>query len=193
VKGDSCAASVRSSTEDLPTPEREGLDEVDVASVRVEGKLGYALYRDTDPRLREERRALLAEPGVAFTEPLIEPILLPLFARLLAEIEDRPPEPELHRWWDESVRGRWRPSRPDGGKPPAIRSVVLYPTNALVEDQMAPARPMTGKARSTKRRSSSGPTRSARRSAAASSPKPKRRRRKNSSMKACPVTSLSSN
>jgi DEAD/DEAH box helicase domain-containing protein len=185
---------------------------------RLEGSLreGFLRYYETaywlrDPRLRDERRALLTEPGVAFTEPLIEPILpyagtepiaevceqagvservarqlaavlfdagpefrlrghqaealrvslgagdpgrrnvvvtsgtgsgktesflLPLFARLLAEIEDRPPEPELHRWWDESARGRWRPSRPDGGKPAAIRSVVLYPTNALVEDQI---------------------------------------------------------
>ena len=184
---------------------------------RLESSLreGFLRYYETaywlrDPRLREERRALLAEPGVAFTEPLIEPILpyegtepiaavceqagvservatqlarvlfdeepdfrlrghqaealrvslgaasgkrnvvvtsgtgsgktesflLPLFARLLAEIDDRPPEPEPNRWWDEGARGRWHPSRPAGGKPFAVRAVVLYPTNALVEDQI---------------------------------------------------------
>jgi len=185
---------------------------------RLEAALreGFLRYYETtywlrDPRLREERRALLVEPGVAFTEPLIEPILpyegtepiadvceqagvstrvaerlarvvfgkgpdfrlrahqaealrvslgsgdgakrnvvvtsgtgsgktesflLPLFARLLAELEELPPEPDLHRWWDEGERGRWRPSRPEGGRPFAIRAVVLYPTNALVEDQI---------------------------------------------------------
>jgi DEAD/DEAH box helicase domain-containing protein len=177
---------------------------------------GFIRYYETaywlrDPRLRSERHDLLTKPGVAFTEPLIEPVLpyessisvsnvcgeigissevaaqlarilfdknadfrlrshqadalrvslspaneqernvivtsgtgsgktesflLPLLARLLQEIADVPAEPEVHRWWDESERGSWRPSRPEGGKRFAIRSVILYPTNALVEDQI---------------------------------------------------------
>lgn len=181
------------------------------AAIR-EGFLNYyeTAYWLRDPRLRAERRALITEPGVAFTEPLIEPILpyestesiarvcdeaglspqtagqlarvlfdadadfrlrahqadalrvslndsegernvvvtsgtgsgktesflLPLFARLLEEVGEHPPEPALHRWWDEKVRGSWQPCRPPGGKPFAIRSVILYPTNALVEDQI---------------------------------------------------------
>ena len=48
---------------------------------RLEAALreGFLRYYETtywlrDPRLRDERRALLVKPGVVFTEPLIEPV-----------------------------------------------------------------------------------------------------------------------
>ena len=177
----------------------------------------YLRYYDTafwlrDERLRRERRGLLKEPGVIFTDPLIEPIrpypstvsiteacnaagldravadeignalfesngdfelrehqaealetslshgaernvvvtsgtgrcrkteafLLPIFARLLEESKTWDSSGSLYRWWDPAQREEaWRPSRSLFKRPAAIRAVVLYPTNALVEDQIA--------------------------------------------------------
>jgi DEAD/DEAH box helicase domain-containing protein len=176
----------------------------------------YLRYYDTaywlrDRRLREDRRALLEQDGIVFTEPLIEPVLpyengptiaeacaeaglpegtaadlakalfrpdpsfrlrqhqaealiaavspdaaqrnvvvtsgtgsgktesflLPVLARLLAEAAAYGPAPAVNRWWAEDARGAWMPARPEGGRPAALRAVVLYPTNALVEDQIS--------------------------------------------------------
>lgn len=63
-----------------------------------------------------------------------ESFLLPVLARLLREARTwrRPPAVP---WW-EQASGHWRPLRqasPDA----AVRAVVLYPMNALVEDQIA--------------------------------------------------------
>jgi DEAD/DEAH box helicase domain-containing protein len=67
-----------------------------------------------------------------------ESFLLPIFARLLSEALDEGAEPALRRWWDrDAPAGRWRSARPDGGRPPAMRAMILYPTNALVEDQIS--------------------------------------------------------
>lgn len=65
-----------------------------------------------------------------------ESFLLPVLARLLGEALSQPPAPQLHRWW-HGERGPWRPARDDVGRPPAVRAMVLYPTNALVEDQIS--------------------------------------------------------
>jgi ATP-dependent helicase YprA (DUF1998 family) len=68
-----------------------------------------------------------------------EAFLLPVLARLVMEsrswTQPRPDEsgPE---WWTSS--GRFAPQRGEGdnSRPPAIRALVLYPMNALVEDQL---------------------------------------------------------
>jgi DEAD/DEAH box helicase domain-containing protein len=66
-----------------------------------------------------------------------EAFLLPLFARLLREAEQWGPDENLHRWWDrESAGGAWQPAR-RSSREPAVRAMVLYPTNALVEDQIS--------------------------------------------------------
>lgn len=65
-----------------------------------------------------------------------ECFLLPILARLLAELKTVDPEPPLYRWWDRDERGRWHPARRDANRTPALRSIILYPTNALVEDQV---------------------------------------------------------
>jgi DEAD/DEAH box helicase domain-containing protein len=65
-----------------------------------------------------------------------ECFLLPVLARLLTELEVTESESELHRWWDRGERGRWQPARRKRTRPAALRAMVLYPTNALVEDQV---------------------------------------------------------
>jgi DEAD/DEAH box helicase domain-containing protein len=66
-----------------------------------------------------------------------ESFLLPVLARLLRESLDYGPAPALNHWWREGARGPWRPAGADRRRPAALRAIVLYPTNALVEDQVA--------------------------------------------------------
>jgi DEAD/DEAH box helicase domain-containing protein len=66
-----------------------------------------------------------------------EAFLLPIFARVLRELEGTGDEPAPYRWWDPARRGeKWRDVRSTSNRTAAIRSVILYPTNALVEDQV---------------------------------------------------------
>ena len=66
-----------------------------------------------------------------------ESFLLPLIASLLQEAKSWPIDPEVNRWWEPSARGsKWLPYRSDGSRA-AMRSMILYPTNALVEDQIS--------------------------------------------------------
>lgn len=67
-----------------------------------------------------------------------EAFLLPVFARLLKESESWPEDAFLHRWWDAEQHGKkWESARSGGRRPAAVRALVLYPTNALVEDQIS--------------------------------------------------------
>jgi DEAD/DEAH box helicase domain-containing protein len=66
-----------------------------------------------------------------------EAFLLPVLARLLEETGRGGPAPEVNRWWEERARGAWAPATPQGARSAALRAVVLYPTNALVEDQIS--------------------------------------------------------
>ena len=63
-----------------------------------------------------------------------ESFLLPLLARLMIEARDWSPETEGKRWWERGTA--WERAR-GTGRTAALRGVVLYPTNALVEDQLA--------------------------------------------------------
>lgn len=67
--------------------------------------------------------------------------MLPLLAQLAKESKTWdacPPPPDNHRWWDEHVNSsksfvsQWTHAK----RPQAIRALVLYPLNALVEDQL---------------------------------------------------------
>lgn len=66
-----------------------------------------------------------------------EAFLMPVFARLVAESArwTKTPSPDPLPWW---IDGRdYEPQRNhQSGRPAAIRSLILYPMNALVEDQM---------------------------------------------------------
>ena len=65
-----------------------------------------------------------------------ESFLLPVFARLLSEAQSWGSQPDLNRWW-ASDRGPWRGCRADETREAAVRTMILYPTNALVEDQIS--------------------------------------------------------
>lgn len=65
-----------------------------------------------------------------------ESFLLPVFGRLLSEARSWGSQPDLHRWWD-SDRGPWRGCRTGETREAAVRTMILYPTNALVEDQIS--------------------------------------------------------
>jgi DEAD/DEAH box helicase domain-containing protein len=66
-----------------------------------------------------------------------ESFLLPVLTRLVEENLAIPPS-SIHKWWDGSTRPRdWRNVRSTGRRTEAIRAMVLYPTNALVEDQIS--------------------------------------------------------
>lgn len=67
-----------------------------------------------------------------------EAFLLPLLARIAADAKTAAGLPAPHDWW--SIRNQnapWAPTRQHSRRIPAVRALVLYPTNALVEDQMS--------------------------------------------------------
>ncbi|WP_172836130.1 DEAD/DEAH box helicase [Microlunatus soli] len=67
-----------------------------------------------------------------------ESFLIPLLTRIVAEKRTGTPLTSIHEWWDLSRQAdNWRPTRAVDASPAAVRSVILYPTNALVEDQVA--------------------------------------------------------
>jgi DEAD/DEAH box helicase domain-containing protein len=64
-----------------------------------------------------------------------EAFLLPVLLRLVEESRSWVTEPPADTWW--SPPGvRWRPTRGNEARPAAVRTLILYPTNALVEDQV---------------------------------------------------------
>lgn len=68
-----------------------------------------------------------------------ECFLLPVFARLLRESEGWRQPSVPNPWWRSGPSGQpWTPLRLAAGadRAPAVRAFVLYPTNALVEDQV---------------------------------------------------------
>lgn len=72
-----------------------------------------------------------------------ESFLLPLLLRIAAEADWWSPQPTANEWWTEKTGGSWSPLRARESRPAAMRSIVLYPTNALVEDQVVRLRRST--------------------------------------------------
>ncbi len=64
-----------------------------------------------------------------------ESFMLPLLARLLLESRSWPQQDQANAWW-ASRPERWSPVR-SAERESAVRAIVLYPMNALVEDQVA--------------------------------------------------------
>lgn len=64
-----------------------------------------------------------------------ESFLLPVLLRLIEESATWGPQPAPHWWWHNTDE-KWAPVRGKETRPAAVRALVLYPTNALVEDQM---------------------------------------------------------
>jgi DEAD/DEAH box helicase domain-containing protein len=65
-----------------------------------------------------------------------ESFLLPVLARIVDEALAYEAEPPPVAWW-QPLAPTWTSTRRNAKRPPAIRALVLYPTNALVEDQIA--------------------------------------------------------
>ena len=65
-----------------------------------------------------------------------ESFLLPIFNQLVSESSSwSGSSPSGSRWWKNS--GDWTPQRgSETGRMPAVRALILYPMNALVEDQL---------------------------------------------------------
>ena len=100
-------------------------------------------------KLRRHQLAALAthfSPGLAHN-PVVtsgtgsgktESFLIPLLSRIAAEKRSATALPPVHEWWDLKRQAEpWQPTRTVGVRSAAVRSVILYPTNALVEDQVA--------------------------------------------------------
>lgn len=67
-----------------------------------------------------------------------ECFLLPILAHLARESRswDRMSESRDTFWWQEEDNPNWVPQRQEQKRPAAIRALILYPLNALVEDQL---------------------------------------------------------
>lgn len=81
-----------------------------------------------------------------------ESFLLPILARLIDERIDNNPG-QINSWWDSNwdSQARWNGLRSTCSKRvrPAVRALLLYPTNALVEDQVSRIRQAAFRAKET--------------------------------------------
>ena len=64
-----------------------------------------------------------------------ESFLLPVLSRITQEALSWQDQPKPYRWWRET-NSDWHPLRRYETRQPGIRTLILYPTNALVEDQI---------------------------------------------------------
>lgn len=125
-----------------------GLDETILASV-VASVFGVEPESLQNIQLREHQFQALARH---FSEngqvnPVItsgtgsgktESFLIPILYRIAKEKSIESEQPPLHEWWAEkNLSKHWSPMRIQNAQTPAMRAIVLYPTNALVEDQVA--------------------------------------------------------
>ena len=65
-----------------------------------------------------------------------ESFLMPVIARLLAESQSWPSNTALPSAWWENPGAKFQSQREGSSRPEAIRSLIIYPMNALVEDQL---------------------------------------------------------
>jgi hypothetical protein len=103
---------------------------------------GVQLYQHQWESLREvlvNQRDLVVTTGTGSGKT--ECFLLPLFAQLAKESQTwqaNHQPPSNHRWWDKDVNsnGERVSQLAHTPRPKALRALILYPLNALVEDQL---------------------------------------------------------
>ncbi|MEU2701167.1 DEAD/DEAH box helicase [Micromonospora aurantiaca (nom. illeg.)] len=84
------------------------------------------------PQLSDGRNVIVTSgTGSGKTESFLLPVLL----RVMQEASGWPAQHGADWWWS-SAPPEWRPMRHSETRESAIRALILYPTNALVEDQM---------------------------------------------------------
>lgn len=144
------------STDELITVTRgAGIDD------RIADAVGRALFgsfiTDSDPiTLRSHQAEAIShsfKPGATPGRNVVvtsgtgsgktESFLLPILLRIAGEAAQWSPQSEAHEWWAQNPVNTWIPLRTAETRPAAMRSMILYPTNALVEDQVVRLRRST--------------------------------------------------
>jgi DEAD/DEAH box helicase domain-containing protein len=136
-----------------PSVELDGVLDALGWDPRVGRLIGEALFGDFtkegEPfRLRSHQADALRQslqPGISPKRNVVvtsgtgsgktESFLLPVLARIVAESLTWPIDGPVEPWWDAPSKG-WHSSRSRATRPAAVRAFILYPTNALVEDQI---------------------------------------------------------
>lgn len=142
---------------DLNSTDVPGLSEADMAAFKDLAQCGlvgdYPLYEHQMDMLRTVLEGKDAVVTAGTGSGKTESFLLPIFAYLAAEARHwaNPESPHPHRldWWRNTswknackegkkhFQRSWRvPQRKHEKRQPAVRALILYPMNALVEDQM---------------------------------------------------------
>ncbi|HCH0515028.1 TPA: DEAD/DEAH box helicase [Pseudomonas aeruginosa] len=116
-----------------------GLFEGDAASGELTRVGRYASYKHQVEML--QRGIQSGHPGIVTSgtgSGKTESFMLPIMAALSREAVSwsKPDAGYLKTPWWASSRGKWSPQRDGENRPAAVRALVLYPMNALVEDQM---------------------------------------------------------
>jgi DEAD/DEAH box helicase domain-containing protein len=120
-----------------------GLDEADASHVQLRRHQLEALKVHLSS---EGKRNVVVTSGTGSGKT--EAFLIPLLVRIASEsgIREVPP---VHDWWSSRRQGEmWAPARRRGGRRAAVRAMILYPTNALVEDQLSRLRGAVSRLRS---------------------------------------------
>ncbi|MDR6145976.1 Lhr-like helicase [Sphingomonas sp. SORGH_AS870] len=116
-----------------------GLFEGDDATGEVQRVGRYAPYKHQIEML--QRGIQSGHPGIVTSgtgSGKTESFMLPIMAALSREATGwaKPDAGYLDAPWWTSPKGKWSPQRDGENRPAALRALVLYPMNALVEDQM---------------------------------------------------------
>lgn len=111
-----------------------GMEDIKLRRHQAEA-LEYALSGDKDGR---KNVVVTSGTGSGKTESF----LLPLLARIIEERGAAAGSSKINPWWERQLaRGdtTWKHLRSTGHQvaKPAVRAMILYPTNALVEDQVS--------------------------------------------------------
>ena len=110
---------------------------------RCEGKIRRrSLYAPYDHQVEMLKRGLLpGKPGIVTSRTgsgKTESFMLPVLAAIANEAvtwKASSPNYLKNNWWQED-KTQWSARRQDESRPSAVRTLVIYPMNALVEDQM---------------------------------------------------------